>query len=1516
MHVLTQPVSPKSRSSWDAVFSRFSGSGSRLQQLSEVSTGRTSTRTLRRETLEQRHLLSATSLLTGVSPNWFEYVGDSDTVGHANLPSLSAEMIRDSEDTSTEFDNVNDAFDWIVRFDTKSLEHSKIDSVAKTANLLAGQGMEFEVIRGLGLVGQVLVRSTGVDADLVESWLADNQHVASFELDSLHEIQTTPSDSYYSSLWGLQNNGQTGGTAGADIDAQAAWDISTGNSSIVVGIIDTGVDYTHSDLVSNIWTNPGEIAGNGIDDDGNGFVDDVHGYDFVNNDGDPMDDNNHGTHVAGTIAGAGNNSRGVTGVNWSSSIMGLKFLSESGSGYSSDAVRAVNYATMMRTNYGVNVRVTNNSWGGGGASIAMEDAIQASGDAGILFVAAAGNDGTNNDASPHYPSNYALDNVLSVAATDHNDNLASFSNYGQSTVHLAAPGVSIVSTIAGGGYASFSGTSMATPHVAGVAALAWAVDPEATVAEIRTALLQGTDTLGSLAGKCTTEGRLNAFNTLELLSGDGPAAPVVASLGISSNYITAGTSTTLTARGINDFDGSVSSVSFYSDANGDGLYDEGDTLLTTVSSVTGDEVSYTIATDGMTPGNHTFFARALDNDGQWSATARGTLFLIASDDHGDDAVGASAVTVGDAVAGAIERDGDVDWFAFTATAGGIYRFETTLGSLTDSCLYLYDQDGGTIVEANDDIRWPDNLGSRITWQAEVSGTYYLAVEPLTDGLLGDYTLQLTDISDLVDDHGDDASTATQIAVGDTTGGTLEVAWDQDWFSFQATAGTTYLFDVELVDLGDSELYLYSTNGTSILNYNDDYDFAVDFRSRISWTAEADGTYYLSVHSYCECYSGEYTITAEAVADDHGNSSRTATGVSVGETVAGNIEFGTDVDYFAVDLEAGGHYSFQTSLGSLPDSVLYLYGPGGWEILDYSDDISYPEDPSSRIEWIAETSGTYYVAVESYEAPETGDYTLDVQLLNYVPILEPLGDQRLQPGQDSVDVTLIAGDRDGDALTYVVHVLGTDPHAATASALDQELGLYMHRIGYLENIYGANEKLIASDEGWHFILPNGELHRWEGSISDSALVATLSSRYYLDPALLHDAVEPISPDCVELTLVGDTLTIDPVDGYHEAFSVRVEVTDGSDTVFDTFEVAWDIPDVVDLGAVGYAEVASDPTAQDSQWFKLVTQHDGYLSVEALLEDAGDGVTLRLRNENYVELVTWDSSFTEERLDLMVSAGETYHVEVVGQADLRVANLVQRDGETVIVHGTDGDDRFEFAAGDQYRIAVNGVEYLFESGDVSSVTFDGGAGHDTSVLIGSSANDTIYMRPDSTTLVGAGYQVDVVSVERVDAYGGGGNDRAYLYDSAGDDRFYGRSTLSYVIGDGFFNVARGFDRVDAYATAGGNDRAYLYDSAGDDRFYGRSTLSYVIGDGFFNVARGFDRVDAYATAGGNDRAYLYDSALDDYLEATGNRATLNYGASAVSVSDFAWVQAASTSADDEKCIELIDFALELLGAWEDA
>ncbi|MCT7957885.1 S8 family serine peptidase [Laspinema sp. D3] len=323
---------------------------------------------------------------------------------------------------------------------------------------------------------------------------------------------TFVNDSSFNKLWGLHNTGQTGGKVDADIDAVEAWQQQTGKKSVVVAVIDSGGDYRHQDLAANNWRNTGEIAGNGIDDDGNGFVDDVYGYDFHNNDGDPMDDNGHGTHVAGTIGAKGNNNLGIVGVNHDVSLMHLKFLNNNGSGSTYNAVRAVEYAIKMGAD------VINASFGGGGYSSAFYDVIQKAQNAGITFVAAAGNNNNNNDDKPYYPTNYNVGNVISVAATDHQDNLAYFSNYGDKTVDLGAPGVGILSTLPGNKYASYNGTSMAAPHVAGAAALLLAEDSSLTPTQIKDILMKTVDPLTSLQGKTVTGGRLNLNNALKAVN--------------------------------------------------------------------------------------------------------------------------------------------------------------------------------------------------------------------------------------------------------------------------------------------------------------------------------------------------------------------------------------------------------------------------------------------------------------------------------------------------------------------------------------------------------------------------------------------------------------------------------------------------------------------------------------------------------------------------------------------------------------------------------------------------------------------------------------------------------------------------------------------------------------------------------------------------------------------------------------------------------------------------------------
>jgi len=327
-----------------------------------------------------------------------------------------------------------------------------------------------------------------------------------------------PNDTAFSRLWGFQNTGQLGGRSGADVSATLAWDVATGGDTII-GVVDTGIDYNHLDLRNNMWRNPGEPV-NGVDDDQNGYVDDVYGIDVKGDDSDPIDDSSHGTHVAGVAAAEGNNAIGVTGVSWKARLMALKFLDDNGDGDTAGAARAIDYAAQA------GARVINASWGGPAFSFALFKAIRNAGNRGVVVVAAAGNSGANSDVAPEYPASYDLANVISVAATDPLDDLVDFSNYGARSVDLAAPGDEIYSTVPRFANPTtlsyFSGTSMAAPFVAGAAALYLSHTPAATVQQVRDALLASVDPLPSLAGKTVTGGRLNLAR---MLGARAPAAP-------------------------------------------------------------------------------------------------------------------------------------------------------------------------------------------------------------------------------------------------------------------------------------------------------------------------------------------------------------------------------------------------------------------------------------------------------------------------------------------------------------------------------------------------------------------------------------------------------------------------------------------------------------------------------------------------------------------------------------------------------------------------------------------------------------------------------------------------------------------------------------------------------------------------------------------------------------------------------------------------------------------------------
>lgn len=316
-------------------------------------------------------------------------------------------------------------------------------------------------------------------------------------------ISKVPNDPGYSSyMWGPQM-----------MAAPAAWDVTTGTRDAIVAVVDTGLSHSHIDLRDNLWVNPRETPLNGRDDDVNGFVDDVYGANAINRMGSGSDDNSHGSHVAGTIGATGDNAEGVVGLNWNVRLMSVKFLSASGSGSTADAIRAIQYVVTAKQN-GHNVVAMNNSWGGPSYSRPLLDAILSAGSAGILFVAAAGNSSRNNDVSPSYPASYSADNIISVASVDSTGALSYFSNYGPNSVHIAAPGSGIYSTTLNWNYGTMSGTSMACPHVAGLAALAYAACPGMTMKQLKGVVLSNGLKKSSLTGKISTGSIANAAGTV------------------------------------------------------------------------------------------------------------------------------------------------------------------------------------------------------------------------------------------------------------------------------------------------------------------------------------------------------------------------------------------------------------------------------------------------------------------------------------------------------------------------------------------------------------------------------------------------------------------------------------------------------------------------------------------------------------------------------------------------------------------------------------------------------------------------------------------------------------------------------------------------------------------------------------------------------------------------------------------------------------------------------------------
>ena len=457
----------------------------------------------------------------------------------------------------------------LVRFEPGAAQEAALDSVGAT------------LVERMPLGGLVRARlEPGASLTAADHALERRSDVFAAGPNRTYELYATPNDTLYAELWGLDV-----------IGAPLAWDVTQGSNGVVVAVVDTGADVAHPELDANIWTNSGEIA-NGLDDDANGLVDDLQGWDFADHDSNVQDTSDHGTHVAGTIGAEGDNAAGITGVNWRVKVMPLRAGNSTLSGLAIE--QAFRYACAQ------GARVVNGSFGSPSPDAFIRDAIEDC--PGTLFVFAAGNESGNNDAQPRYPCNYPVENIVCVAASDEADTLAPFSNYGTSNVDLAAPGADILSTVSGGGFEYFDGTSMASPHVAGAAALVLSHRPALTPIEIKNTLLLSVDKTSAYSGSVKTGGRLNVARAL------GQEVKPPTGLTASSPSHAAGWSGNSTVQIV--WGGAT-------DENGIGGYSY---VFSPVADFMPDEVkdtSVTTLTMPLPDGEHWFHLRAVDAEGNW-----------------------------------------------------------------------------------------------------------------------------------------------------------------------------------------------------------------------------------------------------------------------------------------------------------------------------------------------------------------------------------------------------------------------------------------------------------------------------------------------------------------------------------------------------------------------------------------------------------------------------------------------------------------------------------------------------------------------------------------------------------------------------------------------------------------------------------------------------------------------------------------------------------------------------------
>jgi subtilisin family serine protease len=800
-------------------------------------------------------------------------------------------------------------------------------------------------------------------------------------------------------LWGLRNTGQAGGVVGADIDAERAWDITPGSTSVIVAVVDSGVRYTHQDLAAQMWVNPGETPGNGVDDDADGYVDNVHGINAITGSGDPLDDNDHGTHVAGTIGAAANDGNPHVGVAWNVRLMACKFLDANGSGSTSDAIECINFAVTE------GARVLNNSWGGGGSSQGVYDAIVNARNQGVLFVAAAGNEANNNDSNPRYPSSYSLDNIIAVAALDRTDRLAGFSNYGRNSVHLGAPGVSIFSCISGSdsAYGVLDGTSMAAPHVSGVAALVLAQQPGVSLSELRERIVQNVVPVAALEGVTITGGRLNAYNALTIGQDNVLEIQLTSSQG---TLVAAGTTIQAFAKVTDLIDvtnatvtGSIPGQSDTPFPNNGVAPDEtaDDAVYSANIQVPASGGSFTLTMVALAPGK--------------SASTNTFDFTIIQPPVNDafaDAVvvdGAGGSLIGEnrnATAESQEpihcgaEGGRSVWWIWTAPENQVTTI-STVGSDFDTVLAVHTGSsvgGLSLTACNDDVMW-GSLASEVIFEAIAGTTYRIAVDGYF-GEEGNISLSLLGTPPLTNDDFTDRTpisgvnhTIRSSNFGATVEGLEPYHCDNYggasvWWSWTApehmpvtisTAGSS--FDTILA------IYIGSTLGSlAEVACNDDRITPVR-QSEVSFNAVGGTTYQVAVEGFGDGFAvdvGNIVLSLLTSPPNDQFANRVPLTGSFAETTGYNIAAtdesgepyhcsvgGFQSVWWTWTAPRSGNVSVSTADSSF-DTALAVYTGESVTALTTvacNDDEAYPALATSKASFPAQGGTTYHIAVEGF-----------------------------------------------------------------------------------------------------------------------------------------------------------------------------------------------------------------------------------------------------------------------------------------------------------------------------------------------------------------------------------------------------------------------------------------------------------------------------------------------------------------------------------------------------------------------